>query len=159
MKTIKTYESFFKNLFKKKKINQEWSINKNITDEVRETLFDLMDNDDFLVFVGFNDHKYWNYTYCSFSYRDKPNYNVILIMIDKRMKTWQSDNNFTDSFYVNDIKDILEPAISYLNEVYGLKIDKIEYTNSRTSEVFSLIHHPNLRDVTEEIQHLKIFLK
>lgn len=172
MKNIKTYESFFKNIFKKKN-SQEWIKNENIVNDVRETLLELTDNDEFSVSVGpVNTPDNWDYMLYSSSYPTPPKYNVILIIINKKIiKNWQSKRIYSifNTFSMNDIKDTLEPAISYLDEVYGLKIDKIEYyvnssryyanPDKNTSAQKNIGNKLNSIDYNEQIENLKIFLK
>lgn len=137
---------FYFNAFINESNDQEWSKNENIIEEIKETFLELID-DEFSV----NIKKYppldtWQDTTQRIhysAYRKAPEYNTIFGL---RLTF----------FTINDIKDTLETSISYLNEVYGLKIDKIIYTLLR-EEIIA--YDLSVIDYNEEILGLKIFLK
>lgn len=132
---------FYFNTFINESNDQEWSKNENIIEEIKETFLELID-DEFSV----NIKKYYKPL-------DKwKKYNTIHISIKK-----VDFAGFSLSFFtINDIKDILETSISYLNEVYNLKIYKIAYTQLNRD---TIVDDLNDIDYNEEILNLEIFLK
>lgn len=146
---------FYFNTFINESNDQEWSKNENIIEEIKETFLELID-DEFSV----NIKKYppldtWQDTTQKIhysAYRKAPEYNTIFISIRKIDYAGLRLTFFT----INDIKDTLETSISYLNEVYGLKIDKIVYMLLRTEIT---VHDFSDIDYNLAILGLKIFLK
>ena len=147
---------FYFNAFINESNDQEWSKNENIIEEIKETFLELID-DEFSV----NIKKYTPLGMCQDTtqnvyylraYKKVPDYNTIFISIRKIHFAGLRLTFFT----INDVKDTLETSISYLNEVYGLKIDKIIYTLLREEIIVT-----NFSDIDYNlaILGLKIFLK
>lgn len=106
MKMIKTYESFFKNLFKKQK--------EATALEIKEAFVELCDNNYEVTVV-----KYTPKNELIFSV------NCFTVKIEKIHPNHEPIEKTT--FKISDIKPQLDFALSYLKEEFDLKINKIRY--------------------------------
>lgn len=117
METIKTYESFFKNLFRKQK--------EATALEIKEAFVELCDNNYEVVVT-----KYTPKNELTFSI------NCFVVKIE------EIHSNPDKTFKISDIKSQLDFALSYLKEEFNLKIVKIVYDELKYVHVLGLGPRP-----------------